>query len=80
MRERSRFYRILLYVLPAVLYFSYYPLISFGTNESMHFEINLPLIWLAVFDVTALVLIIKRKKINEVFSKWQYFSFPVLRV
>ena len=77
MRERSRFYRILLYVLPAVLYFSYYPLISFGSNESMHFEINLPLIWLAVFDVTALVLIIKRKMINEVFSKWQYFLFPV---
>lgn len=77
MREKSRFYRILLYVLPAVLYFSYYPLISFGTNESMYFEINLPLIWLAVFDVAALVLIIKRKKISDVFSKWQYFLFPI---
>ena len=77
MRERSKFYRILLYILPAVLYFSYYPLISFGTNESMYFELNLPLIWLAVFDVTALVLIIKRKKVAEVFSKWQYFVFPI---
>ena len=78
MRERSKFYRILLYILPAVLYFSYYPLISFGSNESMHFEISLPIIWLVVFDVVSLVLVIKRKLVLEAFSKWRYFIFPIV--
>ena len=74
---KSKIYRILLYILPAVLYFSYYPLIAFGSNESMHFEISLPIIWLVVFDAVSLVLVIKRKLVREAFSKWCYFIFPI---
>lgn len=43
----------LLYLLPAVLFFSYYPIISLGTNSSMNFELSLPLIWLVLFDLVA---------------------------
>ena len=74
---KNKFYRILLYILPAVLYFSYYPVISLGTNESMHFELSLPLIWLAVFDVTALVLLIQKNLLKEIFNKWQLLLFPI---
>ena len=73
---KNKFYRILLYILPAVLFFSYYPVISFGANESMHFELSLPLIWLVVFDITALILLIKKKCFVEVFKKWQFLLFP----
>lgn len=39
----------LLLALPAVMFFSYYPVIALGANESMNFELSLPLIWLALF-------------------------------
>ena len=43
----------LLYLLPAVLFFSYYPVISLGASSSMNLELSLPLIWLALFDLVA---------------------------
>ncbi len=48
----------LVYALPAVLFFSYYPIISLGGNSSMNFELSLPLIWLVFFDLGSLVLLI----------------------
>lgn len=48
----------LVYFLPAVLFFSYHPVISLGSNESMNFELSLPLIWLVVFDIGAFILMI----------------------
>ncbi len=45
----------LIYLLPAVLFFSYYPVISFGSNSSMNFELSLPLIWLVIFDFVCLL-------------------------
>ena len=38
----------LVLILPAVLFFSYYPVISFGANETMNFELSLPMIWLVI--------------------------------
>ncbi len=49
----------LIYILPAVLFFSYHPVISFGANGSMNFELSLPLIWLVIFDVLSFILIIR---------------------
>lgn len=46
-------YFTLLVALPAVLFFSYYPIISLGANSSMNFELSLPLLWLILFDFTA---------------------------
>lgn len=43
----------LLYLLPAFLFFSYYPVISFGASSSMNLELSLPLIWLVLFDLVA---------------------------
>jgi len=48
----------LVFVLPAVLFFSYHPIIRLGSNESMNFELSLPLIWLVIFDVLAFVVMI----------------------
>ena len=48
----------LIYLLPAVLFCSYYPLISLGSDRSMNFELSLPLIWLVLFDATLLLAFI----------------------
>lgn len=48
----------LFYALPAVLFFSYHPVISLGSNASMNFELSLPLIWLVLFDVLAFIYLI----------------------
>ena len=73
----TKIFRTFVYILPAVLFFSYYPLISFGTNESMNFELSLPLIWLAVFDIYGLYLIIKFKKIKLIFKNYVWFLFLI---
>lgn len=44
----------LLYSFPAVLYFSYYPILPLGSNSSMNFELSLPLIWLFLFTLLSL--------------------------
>lgn len=48
----------LLYLLPAVLFFSYYPIIRLGSNSSMNFELSLPLIWLVIFDIVAFISLV----------------------
>jgi len=49
---------LLLYLLPAVLFFSYHPVIALGQNPSMNFELSLPLLWLIVFDVLSFIVAI----------------------
>lgn len=58
MKHWRRAYFGLLYALPVVLFFSYYPLISFGRNATMNFELSLPLIWLVIFAIVAFVTMI----------------------
>lgn len=48
-------YFALLVALPAVLFFSYHPIISLGANSSMNFELSLPLIWIILFDLISLI-------------------------
>lgn len=55
MKPLRKLYFGLLYILPAVLFFSYYPVIRLGSNSSMNFELSLPLIWLVIFDIIAFV-------------------------
>lgn len=45
---------ILLILLPPALFFSYHPVISLGSNDSMNFELSLPEIWLVVFSLFSL--------------------------
>ena len=39
----------LLFLLPIVIFFSFLPIIRLGMNETMNFELSLPLIWLLLF-------------------------------
>lgn len=54
-------YSIFLAALPPLLFFSYFPVISLGGNETMNFELSLPLLWLIFFDLFALFLLIKTR-------------------
>lgn len=45
----------LILLLPGVLFFSYYPIIRLGSNQTMNFELSLPLIWLVIFDFLSFI-------------------------
>lgn len=79
MKFLRKLYFALLYLLPAVLFFSYYPLISLGGNATMNFELSLPLILLVLFDVTAflsLVVLVHSKCTNSI-SDRKFFLFAL---
>lgn len=76
MKKLNKIFCGLIYILPAVLVFSYYPIFSFGSSETMNFELSLPLLWLVVFDVIAFVIFILRRDFTF-FKKWQWLLFPV---
>ena len=44
----------LLWALPVVVFFSYLPVFYLGMNETMFFELSIPLIWLAIFGILSL--------------------------
>lgn len=69
----------LVYALPAVLFFSYYPLISFGRDATMNFELSLPLILLVLFAIVAFInlLLLGYKARAEKAPRTKLgFSFP----
>ena len=73
----EKVYRGMVYILPGVLCFSYYPVIVLGGSESMNFELSLPLIWLVVFNVVVLTLMLKKRKLVEgMKGKWWWLLFP----
>ena len=47
--------RGLLWALPVVVFFSYYPVLKLGDDGRMNFELSIPLIWLAVFGLLSLL-------------------------
>ena len=53
----NRLFLTLLYILPAVVFFTNFPLIRLGEDSSMYYEISLPMIWLAIFDLLNLTRI-----------------------
>lgn len=55
----------LLYLLPAVLFFSYYPVITLGATTSMNLELSLPLIWLVLFDLVAFLTLLTLPKTSS---------------
>lgn len=65
MKKLTKLYLGLLYSLPALLFFSYYPVISIAATNSMNLELSLPLIWLVLFDFLGFtLLIISRPKLH----------------
>ena len=77
MKRLNKIYTFLIYVLPVMLFFSYHPIISFGASENMNFEISLPLIWLVVFDVIAFGILVKKKLLQKILRKWQWWLLPI---
>ena len=78
MQKINKLYRGLIYILPAVLFFSCYPVIKLGASESMNFELSLPLIWLVVFDVVAFGIMIKKKMLfRDCRKMWVWMLFPI---
>ena len=71
-----KFCKVLVCILPAVLYFSYYPVISFGSDEAMNFEVSLPILWLVLFDVVGMIILVREKLAREFLKKWKYLIFP----
>ena len=71
------FYRFLIYILPVTLFFSYYPVIGLGGNDTMNFELSLPLLWLLIFDIVALFIMTKKKSFKKVQHGWLWLLFPV---
>ncbi|MBQ3452582.1 O-antigen ligase family protein [Candidatus Saccharibacteria bacterium] len=64
--------------MPVAFFFSYWPVIQLGGNETMNFELSLPLIWLVVFDVTGFVALCRERKLFEgLKNKWMWLLFPV---
>lgn len=59
MKYLKRFLLGLVYLLPATLYCSYYPIIRLGETSSMNLELSLPLIWLVLFDTLAFIYLIR---------------------
>lgn len=55
----KKLFKILTYIFPAVLFFSYYPVINLAETETMHLELSLPLIFLVIYDIVAIILGIK---------------------
>lgn len=79
MKKTTKIYRCFLYILPLVLCFSYFPLIKLGENETMYFELSLPLVWLVVFDAFSLILVLKKYRgqlFTKVFGSTLWWLFP----
>ena len=71
-------FRGMIYILPGVLFFSYWPLISLGANESMNFKISLPLMWLVVFDVLVLVMGWRKRDFwRGILKRWMWLLLPL---
>lgn len=69
--------------LPVVMYFSYHPVITLGTSDKLNLEISLVLIWLVIFDILIGGLLVRERKLGEVFRKWPalvFLGFLVLSI
>lgn len=54
MRNCRKINRLLLFLLPIVVFFTNFPILKLGETDSMHLEISLPEIWLVLFALTSL--------------------------
>lgn len=63
--------------LPLILFLSNFPIVNLGDTASMHLELSLPLLWLAVFSVISLKDVFKYLKDNITTS---LLAFPVMAV
>ena len=60
--------------LPAILFLSNFPLLQFGENSSMHFKLNLPLLWLGLFSLLSVKTAVSYFKAH---LKTPLLGFPI---
>ncbi|MBQ9180498.1 hypothetical protein IJ135_00145, partial [Candidatus Saccharibacteria bacterium] len=72
-----KIFRAMMIGWPAVLYFSYFPLIHLGDNDTMNFELSLPLIYLVVFNIIIAILLFNLKKNHIDFKKYWALALPL---
>ena len=78
MKKLSNFFKFLVIIAPFLLFFSYFPIISLGVTGSMNFELSLPLLWLVLFDVVAVILMLRKKLLFcDIKKKWLWLLFPL---
>ncbi len=77
MKKLGKIYKYLFLAWPAVLYFSYFPIIALGGNETMNFELSLPLIFLVIFDIVAGILIIAENKLKYIWEYKWWLLYPI---
>ena len=73
-------FRVLLYVMPLCLFFSYHPVIKLGESEAMYFELSVAEIWLVAYDIVAFAEMVRRKKLLAGLKQkwwWMWLLFPV---
>ncbi len=72
-------WQLLFVVMPVVMFFSYYPVMRLGGNETMNFELSLPLIYLVVFDVVGTVVAVSSGYCRKLdwMKGWGMLLFPV---
>ena len=58
---------VLLSALPAILFFSYYPIIPIASTEATNFELSLPLLWLALFSLLSFPVIFEKLRRRRFF-------------
>ena len=80
MKKLNNMFKFFIYLLPFALLFSYYPVIPFGSDGSMNFELSVPLIWLLVFDIFGISLLFYRdgfrRVFGEIFRNYRWLLFP----
>ena len=75
---------VLLILMPAVLFFSFHPVIALGTDNYMNFELSLPEIWLLAFffvnlpEIKKLAKFYGLKKTAIAFVLPIYFSLSII--
>lgn len=77
MKRLGEIFRWMVILWPVALYFSYFPVISLGSDESMNFELSVPLIYLVIFDVVGVIVMLREKKMAVLWQKWWWALFPV---
>ena len=76
-KSLSKFESLMLFLLPIVVFFSYYPLIKLGQSDSMNFELSLPLIWLAIFGTASILRMPKVAKKLGILKCLIICAFPI---
>ena len=76
MKKILSFYRTWLLLFPFAMYFSYYPLISLGSNGTMNYDISITLLWIVVFDILGFLILERNRRLFKFRKQWPWLLMP----